>query len=214
MQRRLRFRPVAKGLLTTLGIGAFFAVYFWVLHHPQSVPTVMPLTALDPLIGFQPAALALYLSLWVYVALAPALLDSDRALLTYAWAALALSLLGFAIFVIWPTVVPTVMPNAAIDASAQASIAFLKSVDLAGNACPSMHVAFAVFTGAWLHRLLRAMRSATALLRLNALWCAAIVYSTVATGQHVVLDVLAGALLGAALAALALCGRRHAAGTA
>ncbi len=32
--------------------------------------------------------------------------------------------------------------------------------DLTANACPSMHVAFAVLTGIWLHRLLRALVAA------------------------------------------------------
>jgi membrane-associated phospholipid phosphatase len=39
---------------------------------------------------------------------------------------------------------------------------------------------------------------------LNWLWCAGILYSTVATRQHVALDVLAGAALGAAVAVVHL----------
>ena len=206
LRRRLRLRPLVKGLMTTLGISAFFVAYFWVLQHPQSLPTLMPLTALDAQISFQPAAVVAYFSLWVYVALAPALLESDRELVSYGLAALAISGVGFGIFSLWPTAVP----SAGIDWSAHPTIAFLKDVDLAANACPSMHVAFAVYTGVWLHDLLRAMHSGRALLALNALWCVLIVYSTVATRQHVVLDVLAGALLGAAVVALALaCSGRH-----
>jgi membrane-associated phospholipid phosphatase len=181
-----------------LGISAFFIAYFWVLHHPFTTPTLMPLTALDRWVAFEPAALPLYFSLWVYVALAPALLDSGRDLAAYGLATLAISVVGFGIFMAWPTAVPP----AAIDWSAHPSIAFLKDVDLAANACPSMHVAFAVLTGIRLDRLLREMRSRGWLLGLNWAWCAGILYSTVATRQHVVLDVLAGGVLGGLAAAV------------
>ncbi len=194
--RRIRIRPVAKGLATTLGISAFFIAYFWVLHHPFSVPTFMPLTALDRIIAFEPGALPVYFSLWLYVGIAPALLDSGRALAAYGLATLAISVIGLGIFMAWPTAVPP----AAIDWSLHPSIEFLKGVDLAANACPSLHVAFAVFTGLCLHRLLRDMHSRRWLLALNWAWCIGILYSTLATRQHVVLDVLAGTLLGAGVA--------------
>ena len=196
MLRRIGIHPLAKGLSTTFGISAFFSAYFWVLHHPFSVPTLMPVTALDRLIAFEPGALPLYFSLWLYVGLAPALLDSGRALAAYGLAALAVSAIGLGIFIAWPTAVPP----AAIDWSLHPSIEFLKGVDLAANACPSLHVAFAVFTGICLHRLLRDMHSRRWLLALNWAWCIGILYSTLATRQHVVLDVLAGALLGAGAA--------------
>ena len=197
LRRRIFILPLAKGLATTLGISAFFIAYFWVLHHPFSVPSFMPVTALDRRVAFEPGALPLYFSLWLYVGLAPALLDSGRALAAYGLASLAISVIGLGIFMAWPTAVPP----AAIDWSLHPSIEFLKGVDLAANACPSLHVAFAVLTGIWLHRLLRDMHSATWLLALNWAWCAGILYSTLATRQHVALDVLAGAVLGAGVAA-------------
>ena len=196
--RRICIRPFAKGLATTLGISVFFIAYFWVLHHPSSVPSFMPVTALDRLIAFEPGALPLYFSLWLYVGLAPALLDSGRALAAYGLATLAISVIGLGIFMAWPTAVPP----ASIDWSLHPSIEFLKGVDLAANACPSLHVAFAVLTGICLHRLLRDMHSSRWLLALNWAWCIGILYSTLATRQHVVLDVLAGTLLGAGAAAV------------
>ena len=67
-----------------------------------------------------------------------------------------------------------------------------------------MHVAYAVFTAAWLARALKAARVPDALHLLNIGWLLAIAWSTVAVRQHVVLDVVAGALLGAAFAWLSL----------
>ncbi len=73
--------------------------------------------------------------------------------------------------------------------------------DASGNACPSLHVAFAVFTAVWFGHLLRQMKAGGLARSLNWLWCAGILYSTIATRQHVALDVLAGAVLGAVIAA-------------
>lgn len=201
------FRPVgarlllwwpAKMLGTTLGMTAFFAAYFWVLRHPHFPVALMPLTVVDQLIGFFPEALPLYLSLWIYVSLAPALLIDRRELFSYGIAALALSLLGLGIFFFWPTAVP---PPDLDWSQHHPAFGLLKSVDASGNACPSLHVAFAVFTAIWFERLLRQMRGSRLLRALNWLWCLGILYSTIAIRQHVALDVLAGAILGVFVAA-------------
>ena len=196
--RRLRIHTVAKMLATLLGISAFFFAYFWVLRHPFRPPVLMPVTALDRLVGFEPAFLPLYFSLWFYVSIAPALLASGRELAGYGAATFAISVIGFGVFMLWPTAAPPFAPVGPVPGGMQ----FLKDVDLAANACPSLHVAFAVFTALWLARLLLEMRSGWALHVLSALWCVGILYSTLATRQHVLLDVLAGAALGAAVAAV------------
>jgi membrane-associated phospholipid phosphatase len=97
----------------------------------------------------------------------------------------------------------------AVDVAQHPAFAALQGVDAAGNACPSMHVASAVFTALWLWRLLGEMHAQRWLHGLNAAWLLLIVCSTVATRQHVVLDVLAGAALGVFFAALALADRRR-----
>ena len=181
---------------TTLGMAGFFGLYFWVLNHPLRPVTLVPLTAVDRWIGFWPGALPLYLSLWLYVSLAPALLVVRRELVSYGLAALGLSLAGLGVFAIWPTAVPR--PD--IDWSRHPSVAFLKSADASGNACPSLHVAFAVFTAFWLDRLLSQLGAGRGFRVLNWLWCLGILYSTMAIRQHVALDVLAGAILGATFA--------------
>jgi len=184
----------------TLGMTVFFIGYFWILHHPHSPPTIMPLTAFDRWIGFRAGALPFYLSLWVYVSLGPALLSNGRELLAYTWGASLLAVLGLAIFFLWPTA----MPRPGLDWIAYPGFGFLKSVDATGNACPSLHVAFAVFTAGWLERMLRVIRAGGAIRAVNFLWCAAILHSTMATRQHVFLDVLAGGVLGAVVATVNL----------
>jgi len=185
---------------TTLIMTGFFFAYFWLLHHPVHPVTVVPTTVIDRWIGFWPGALPLYLSLWLYVSLAPALLINRREILSYGLATIGLSVIGLGIFLCWPTAVPTLEVNW----SHHPSFAFLKSVDASGNACPSLHVAFAVFSAVWYARILQQMGTPRLVRALNWLWCVGILYSTVATRQHVFLDVLAGAGLGAAVALLHL----------
>lgn len=76
----------------------------------------------------------------------------------------------------------------------------MKSVDVAGNACPSLHAAFCVFAAAVLHAQLGNLKAPAWLTAANVLWCLGILGSTVATRQHVALDAIAGAALGGAAA--------------
>lgn len=194
---RLSTLWLAKMIGTTLGMIAFFVAYFAILNHPLSPITTIPLIAIDRLIGFRPEALPLYLSLWIYVALAPALIKNGRELVSYGLAALTLSVVGLGIFLLWPTAVP----KFEIDWSQHSFFSFLKAVDASGNACPSLHAAFAVFTAVWFVHLLCEMRAGRIVHTINWLWCLGILYSTIAVRQHVALDALSGAVLGAIVAA-------------
>ncbi len=193
---RVRILWLPKMLGTTLGIAAFFVAYFWILRHPFFPITIMPFTAVDRLVVFRPEALPLYASLWVYVGIAPALLKDLREGRLYGLAALCLSVVGLGIFLVWPTAAP----KFEIDWSQHPSMSFLRTMDVAANACPSLHAAFAVFTAIWLERLLREMRVGRLGRALNWLWCLGILYSTLALRQHVAVDALAGAALGAIVA--------------
>ncbi len=200
----LKLRMGHHLVLKVLGISGFmwvfFVGYFHTLRYPVFPVFQMPITALDRLIPFQPQALVAYVSLWLYVGIAPGMLLTLREGLMYALWIAALCVAGLACFYFWPTAVPP----SAIDMSSHAGFNLLRGVDAAGNACPSLHVAAATFSAIWIDRLLRHMRTPATLRVFNALWFAAIAYSTLAIKQHVALDALAGALLGLAFAALSL----------
>jgi membrane-associated phospholipid phosphatase len=197
---RVRTLWVAKMTGTILCLPLFFIVYFWLLNHPLFPVTIIPRTAVDRLIGFWPEALPLYVSLWFYVVLPPVFLKNRRELVSYGLAAIGLSGIAFSFFLFWPTAVP----KSEINWSQHPSVFFLKTVDASGNACPSLHVAFAVFTAIWFSHLLCEMGAGRLVRAVNWLWCLGIAYSTIAIRQHVVIDVLAGAALGAIVAALHL----------
>jgi hypothetical protein len=194
----LRFRRYLplKVVGTTVWTWLFFIGYFHLLREPTGPVTVMPITALDRWIPFQPAALIPYFSLWVYVGVAPGLQLTFRELLSYGLWVSALLLTGLGFFYLWPNQIPTI-PK---DPTDFPGFEILRGVDAAGNACPSMHVAAAIFTAIWVDHVFRLVRVPAWLRAVNGAWFLAIVYSTLATRQHVALDALAGAALGIAFA--------------
>lgn len=187
-------------LLKAIGTSTFMALFFWayftILEHPSRPPIVMPTLFIDDWVAMVPWSFAVYVSLWVYVSLAPALMPSFRALVWYGvWIC---GLCVFCLVIFW--VLPTQTPHFDVDWSLHPGLSLIKGVDAAGNACPSLHVASAVFTGFWLHAIFVRIGAPIWLRSVNALQCVAIAWSTLATLQHVAWDVLAGAALGALFA--------------
>jgi len=174
----------------------FFAAYIYLLKNPATTVTTMPITEIDQFVTFAPMALPIYLTLWLYVSLPPMLMQTRREILNYGVWIGSLCLGGLAIFYIWPTAVPP----ANIDWAKYPGVDFLKGVDAAGNACPSLHVAAAVFSAFWINRLLPSVGLGRRSRLFITLWCAAIAYSTLATKQHVAVDVIAGGALGVVFA--------------
>ncbi len=183
-----------KASFTPLVMGGFFVVYFHLLHHLSFAVTVMPQIVLDRIVTFHPAAMVPYASLWTYVLAAVALLQGKREIFAYCLGVAFLAGVGLGAFLLWPTATPP----AQVNWGQYPAFQFLKQVDATGNAFPSLHVAFALFTAVWLERIFRAMRAPGALRAASAAWCLLIVYSTLATKQHVMVDVLAGIALGGA----------------
>ncbi|MFI4941244.1 MAG: phosphatase PAP2 family protein [Burkholderiales bacterium] len=197
---RMKSHLFLKTFGITLFMSAFFTGYFYLLNNPVFPVTVMPVTALDIAVGFKPATLFLYASLWLYVSLPPALQATRGELIYYGWAVGGLCVAGLSCFLLWPTAVP----SANIDWEQGYGFSILKGVDAAGNACPSLHVATAVFSAMWLNRQLFEVGAPRIFRVLNWAWCAGIAYSTLATKQHVAVDMFAGVMLGMCAAFLSL----------
>lgn len=166
----------------------FFAGYFLLQKFPIFHVTQMPVTALDRLVGFHPDAAPLYLSLCFYIPIAPWLADSKRELLAYSSVVTAMCVAGLVIFLVWPTAIS----RPAVDASQPLIFRNMVSVDGLNNACPSLHAAFAVFSGFCIHRTLTQLGDRGWLRLTNWWWCVGILYATLATKQHVVVDLLGG----------------------
>lgn len=210
------YRQIAARMYTllplkALGTAAFMVIFFWayfaILRNPLNPVTVMPLTWLDTAIPVTSLAFPFYASLWVYASLPVACMKDIRAMLLFGlWMAM-MCLLCLGIFWWFPSGVPP----AGIDWSLYPEMAVIKDVDTGGNACPSLHVASAVFAAVWLGRIFESVGAPSVVGWLSWLHCLAILWSTIATRQHVVLDVIAGAVVGFAFG---LSGLRHALRTA
>lgn len=199
-----RARLRTEGLLKMTGtagfIALFFAAYFATLKHPQFHVAVMAAGPIDRRIPYQGWTVPVYFTLWFYVSLPPALLPDRAALFRYGAVAGGLAAAGLTIFALWPT---TVVRQGA---------GFLKAVDPGGNAFPSLHAAFATLSWVVLDRILRGLGAPAGWRAANALWGAAILYSTLATKQHVFSDVAAGAAFGLVAAQFLSSSRLNASG--
>lgn len=195
--RRVRSLWVLKMLGTMAGIGGFFVLYFWTQQHTAARAVTLPATWIDDWIGVHQLALLPYVSLWLYVSLAPAFAAHGGALRAYLAGAATIAGLGLASYWIFPTVTPAFD----VDWTQHPMLQFLKQSDPGGNAFPSLHVAFACYTARVIGSQLASLGAPRWARRFNGLWCLLIVYSTLATRQHVFVDVLGGLLL----AQLALC---------
>jgi len=197
----------AKLFGISAGISLFFVLYFWAARSPQAAVTVMPVLELDRWFTLREELLPVYGSLWVYVSLAPSFAKDRPELLRYTVRAVLMSLVGFAFYLFYPTAVP----DFGVDWTQYGTLHFLRAGDASRNAFPSLHVSFAVLTCHVLAGQLRRIGVPGGWRALNLLWCAGIIYSTVAIRQHVVIDVAGGLVLGVALAWLPLQRRAGAA---
>ncbi len=180
-----------KALGTCLFMMGFFHLYFLIMHAPSGAVHVLSASALDQAIKFEPLWFYAYASLWVYASLVPALMPNFLSLLTYGIFIGAVCLIGLLVFYFVPTAVP-------YDTSQYANAILLKplhDIDQTGNAFPSLHVACALFSALTLNDVLRQLDSPKVMRWINAMWCGAIVYSTLAIKQHTLLDVAGGAVL-------------------
>lgn len=207
--RQAKYRAFRLWPLKTLGITGFmllfFLGYFGVMQHPLATPTVMPLTIIDEWIPFTPAAFGFYASLWLFVSLPPAFLLDLRQLLGYGLWIGALCISSLIVFWVWPTTIPPF----GLDWEQYPTIAKIKGFDISGNACPSLHVATAVFSAAWLHHILRLINAPRWMAIANWIYCLIIIWSTIAIRQHVAIDAIAGTAVGLTFAQLSLNTMTH-----
>jgi len=191
-----RFKLIAGVVMTT----SYFSVYFLLLYHPVFPVTEMPTTAIDRSIALSPNTLLLYITLWIYIPLGSWLVSDKRELIAYSKALCSLGFLCLAVFFLWPTSVP--QPH--IDVVEYPGFRILIAIDEPRNVFPCSHAAFTVFSAICIGRVLRQIGDHGVLRALNWCWCLAIIYSTMATKQHLAVDVLTGILVGVVWAGLYL----------
>ena len=173
------------GLYVVLSV-AFCAAYYLVGNYPLRTPTVLPMTAVDRAVGFDPRWVWVYESVFMLIPLGAMLATRRTELLTYARAFVVLSVFGVAFFVVFPTQCPR--PAGYVGGA----YAVMAAIDPATYAFPSMHVALALQSVLFGGTVLRGARG-VAWRVCAGVWLLLIAYATLATKQHYAVDLLAGA---------------------
>lgn len=193
LRARLRARPADK-LRVWLGLAVGICVPYFTLQHVRLFPShSVPELAIERGIPFQPELIWAYVSIAALVPLAPALASSRIALLRYAKGLALLCAACFLGFALFPVEGPR--PETVPD---HGLYAWIVSVDRPSNSMPSLHAGLVVYSILF---ALRAVRDDVPRRRHHALaiaacvWAALILYSTLATKQHWLLDLPAGAAL-------------------
>lgn len=201
-----------------VSIWLFFEIYFLVPTLTPFSALVLPSSSLDHLLPVWDLAFLPYVSLWIYLSLAPALAADRSELVAFGLSAAAMAVIGLAFFYL----IPTQLPPGDVQWSTYPLLSAIKTADPGMNAFPSLHVGFAELACLVISQQLRAMAAGWPIRFANQAWCVAIVLSTLLTRQHVLVDVAGGALLAYAcwsiyrcslprghLAAMAWARRKH-----
>ena len=187
MTARLRAHLRLK-LVLAAGLTAFFCVFYFPLQRLDVSARTLPLGALDRAVSFDPAWTPVYQSVYLLMPLCAFAADSADALRRYARGFVAMCLVAFAIFAVFPVAGPRPAEPAG------GLYGLLVAYDTPLNSFPSLHVALAAYSALFAHVVWRH----PPLTMLAAAWVVAIAWSTLATKQHYAVDLPPGILLAVA----------------
>ena len=188
---RLRSQLALKLVLLVVLNLAVYVPYICLQHHQFFPVTTVPPTALDHLIPFSPGSVWLYLSIYLLMPIGPFLMHHRNQLLRYASGVILIATIAATIFLFWPTAIarPAVpYPSA--------TYRLLITIDQPFHAIPSLHAAFAIYSALCGTLVLRELDSRQLWPIALWLWAALILLATLTTKQHMVVDIVAGSVLG------------------
>jgi membrane-associated phospholipid phosphatase len=191
LQRLRAHLPFKLALLVAVTL-IYKIVYVACQQAPWTVPRRWELTWVDRAVTFNPEWTWIYLSIYLLLPAIPFLTVGRDRLTAYLRGAGVMSSVAFAFFYLMPVELPR-----PYDSSYHPLYAALTAIDRPLNCFPSMHVGFAVFSLLFLQRVRRTEwpELPVVWLWLGWAWAAAIIFSTLATKQHYLVDLLAGASL-------------------
>jgi hypothetical protein len=171
----------------------YYGPQHWIFRAAHQAPTL----AIDRWIPFQPGWTLVYQSVFILVPLALWLPANRQAAKNYAFALGAAFGCGAIVFWLYPTLSPRPLHS---DSMLYRSL--ISGLDGPGNALPSMHAAMGLLVAVAVDRHLRRCGASVLWRAALAVWWIALLYSTLATRQHRVLDLVAGIALGLFLQSL------------
>jgi membrane-associated phospholipid phosphatase len=179
-------------------VGAWIALFY---YGPQLRPLfpahAAPTLAMDHWVPFQPSWALVYQSVFIVHTLALWLPSERESVNRYALTLAGVFVAGAVVFWLYPTLSPRPEnPGSALH------IWFISTIDGPRNAFPSLHAAMGLLAARAVCIHLRECPVSRGWRIAVALWWVVLLYSTLATRQHRILDLVAGLLL--AVAALSL----------
>lgn len=176
-------------LLVVLNLWVYVPYHF--LQRYQFYPgTEIPASILDSLIPFSDHMVWLYLSIYLLMPIGPFLMTGRPQLIRYAVGIALISLLADLVFFFWPTTCPRPVVEAVNPA-----YRLLVLIDNPFHAFPSLHAAFAVYSALCLELLWRELRGGWFWRGGVWAWTFLILMATLATSQHMIVDLVAGSVL-------------------
>ena len=181
-------------LVLTLVITPIFVAGYLGTQRLAAATREFEFTWIDHAAGFNLWWVYIYISQYLIVPLPPLLAHSRDQLRRLVIGLSITSILSFITFLVYPVAVkrppkPEVS-NAVYD--------WLISVDATGNAFPSLHVGLSMLAALYAHRVIDdafSKRARLTLLSIIWIWTILIAWSTMATKQHYVYDVLGGVVV-------------------
>jgi membrane-associated phospholipid phosphatase len=170
-----------------------YVPYLFLQRHPFFPPTGMSASFLDRLVPFSDLAVWPYLSIYLLMPVGPFLMGRRNQILRYAAGIVLISFFADIIFLLRPTLSPR-----PVVAGTSAAYQMLTAIDNSFHAFPSLHAAFAVYSALCAGLVLRELGSRRILRFGIWIWALMILYATLATKQHVLVDIIAGSGLGLA----------------
>ena len=164
--------------------------YFELQYHPLFAPMFIPVSAIDRLVPLFEPAMWLYFSFYLFLTLPLLLARKSRELRDVAFGFAWITVISHLCFAMWPTAIPRLISPLQVSSPI---LRLVLSVDTNRNALPSLHASLAIYCALCSARLLKAKTARAALW----LWTLLILAATLLVKQHVFLDLLAGAALGA-----------------
>jgi membrane-associated phospholipid phosphatase len=188
----LRRIPILLGpkLGVWIGLALGICIPYFGIQRALGAPSWTPAaTPIDDWVAFDPGWVFAYQSIALLVPIVPLLVVHREELIRYARGLALLCLPCFLIFWLFPVAGP-------VD---HAAYGWLAGVDSPANSLPSLHAGLTVYSFCFAWSLLRHelnRRSRVLFLAGAGLWTSLILYATLATKQHWLLDLPPGVFLG------------------
>ncbi len=185
-------------LLCNAGLGAWIGVFYfspqrWPLFDAHAAPTLR----LDEWVPFNPGWALIYQSVFVANTVAIWLAGQTRLVWRYTLVTAATYAASAVVFWLYPTLSPR--PEH-VDSALYSML--ISAVDGTRNALPSLHAALGLLAAMQTAEILRRCRAGRLWRSLPWVWLAFMLYATLATRQHRVLDLIAGMALARAMVLL------------